>query len=47
MKRFGICKFQLTNCRYSEIKIRNLCNYKDYLCNYKLFGFVKLASDVS
>ena len=22
-----------------------LCNYKDYLCNYKLFGFVKLATD--
>ena len=21
-----------------------LCNYKDYLCNYKLFGFVKLAT---
>ena len=23
-----------------------LCNYKDYLCNYKLFGFVKLATEV-
>ena len=44
MKRFGICNFQLTNCRYWENKSRHLCNYKDYLCNYKLFGFVKLAS---
>ena len=24
-----------------------LCNYKDYLCNYKLFGFVKLATDLA
>ena len=47
MKIFGICKLQLTNCRYWEYKIRNLCNYKDYLCNYKLFGFVKLASGLS
>ena len=23
-----------------------LCNYKDYLCNYKLFGFVKLATGI-
>ena len=44
VKRFGICKLQLTNCIYCENKIRKLCNYKDYLCNYKLFGFVKLAS---
>ena len=22
----------------------DICNYKHYLCNYKLFGFVKLAS---
>ena len=45
MKIFGIYKLQLTNCKYWENKIRNLCNFKDYLCNYKLFVFVKLASD--
>ena len=26
--------------------MRKICNYKHYLCNYKLFGFVKLASDL-
>ena len=24
---------------------KNICYFKDYLCNYKLFGFVKLVSD--
>ena len=33
------------NVDIEKTKIRNLCNYKDYLCNYTLFGFVKLASD--
>ena len=28
-------------------KARTLCNYKDYLCNYKLFDFVKLASGLT
>ena len=37
-------KLQLTNRKYWENKTTNICNYKEYLCNYKLFGFVKLAS---
>ena len=39
---------ELVNCNLQNldfVKIRNICHYKYYLCNYKLFGFVKLASD--
>ena len=41
---FGICQLQLTNRRICDQEIRNICSYKDYLCNNKLFGFVKMAS---
>ena len=36
---------QFTNRRFCEIEIRNIFNYKYYLFNYKLVGFVKLAPE--
>ena len=45
VKIFGICKLQCANIRYCVIEIRNICYYNYYLCNYKLFSFVKLVSN--
>ena len=39
---------EFVNCNLQtvgfELEVRNICNYEYFLCNYKLFGFVKLAS---